>query len=137
MTAPGFASLKAAITRAAVCLLAVFLSLASWVTMLLLKARTSAATFAMNSATTGKLLQESSRTGGSGPRFSCLTHLVASLPASIIYAKPSWISWWASVSSFNIVALAWDSFCLSSTKVTSLPSQAAKVCADSSARWRS
>ena len=106
MTAPGFAFLKAAITRAAVCLLAVFLSLASWVTMLLLKARTSAATPTMNSATAGKLLQESPRTSGSGPKFSCLTRLVASLLTSTIGVKPSWISWWTSASSFDIEALA-------------------------------
>ena len=55
MMAFGLASLNAAITRAAIYLMAEFLLLASWVTMLVLKTRTSAATFAMNSASADRL----------------------------------------------------------------------------------
>ena len=53
----GLASLNAAITKAALCLLATVLLLAIWMIMLLLKVRTSAATFAMKSTTSDKLQQ--------------------------------------------------------------------------------
>ena len=62
-----------------------------------------------------QLLQESSMTGESGLRFSCLTRLVASLLASTICAKPSWMRRLTSSSSFDTETLAWDNFCFSST----------------------
>ena len=72
------ASLNADITRADVELLAAFLSPASWMTMLLLKVRTSAAAFPMKCAASDKLWQALSNIGEGVDTLSFLNRLVVS-----------------------------------------------------------
>ena len=107
---PGLASLKDAITKAAVTLLVSCLSFTSWVTILFLKDRRSAATPRINLATRGRLCRCGSSTGASVGRFSRLTRVVAKSQAASTSAKPSWLSRRSLDSSVDAWELAWISF---------------------------